>query len=330
MFQKIALYLSLTKPRVMFLVIFTAIVYGTFSNDLLLNLKIFLFFAKNNQQNSILYRYFWSLSSLALACGCCGAINMAMEYKTDKKMQRTKNRPIAIGKISGKNGYIFGIFLGFLSIMIGLFVLNIKFTLVILISILLYVPLYTKLKVINVNLAIFFGSISGSLPPIIMSYGLFENIDFNSIYLFFIIFFWTLAHSYALNLWLESEYKLVNFSILIKIFNYKDVLLLICFLTFITIILMITFVNFLNYHWFFTMILQILSVRFGLAAITLLKSASVVLSNNTSQLNDAFLKKSSFVLLSPITPLKYFKISIFYLFFSCIILGLANIFKFFY
>ncbi len=293
-FSSIKNYLRLTKPRLMFLVIFTGIIYGTFCEELIFSIKNLKFY------DDIVTKYLFSIASLLLGCGACGAINMAMEAKIDQKMSRTKNRPTATEVIKVKNAYIFGYILGFLSLAIGVLFINLKFSFLMLISILFYVPIYTKLKLYNMNLAIIAGNISGSMPAVIISAGIDSQISNISLALAAINAFWTMAHSYTLNIWLQPEYTAANISILTDKISKNTLLQLIILFSTLTGIMASTFAWIYYSFKFLNFILLIINLKFVYQSYQLSKKQ--------------------------ITPVKFFLSSIIYLFSIYMIFGFLNIF----
>ncbi len=157
---------------------------------------------------------FLNLFSTGLVCGGACALNHVVEYTSDKKMKRTKNRPIPSQKISLIEGWIFGLTLVVLGLVI--MILNFKIGLAIgsLLTCLLYIVIYTPLKKITWwNTSI--GAIPGALPVLGGWYAVSGKIELTSLVLFLILFFWQHPHFYAIA-WLcrndyeEAGYKMIT------------------------------------------------------------------------------------------------------------------------
>ncbi|MFO1130130.1 MAG: protoheme IX farnesyltransferase [Rickettsiales bacterium] len=210
------IYLKLAKIRVMMLVIFTSIIYASFFLKNNFNLENIINAIKI--QNFHLYNEFFKdiqhfiicIIALSLAACACGILNMAIESDLDFKMQRTKNRPIPLLQISKKHAFILGYILAILSLYISYIYLYFYVSIMLFLSIFIYILLYTIILKQHSIHDIEIGSISGALPPIIMSYALDLYITKESLLLFLIIFFWTMPHSYSLGIHLAEDYKLAN------------------------------------------------------------------------------------------------------------------------
>jgi protoheme IX farnesyltransferase len=183
-------YISLLKPRVMSLVVFTAIA-GLF----LAPGKIHPFIA------------FVSILCTALGSGAAGCLNMWYDRDIDSIMERTKKRPIVTGVIEESEALAFGIFLSIISIIGMMVCVNIISGIILAISIGFYFFIYTVwLKRSSVQ-NIVIGGAAGSFPPIIGWSSVTGTIDVDAIILFLIIFLWTPPHFWALALYKSEDYK---------------------------------------------------------------------------------------------------------------------------
>ena len=178
------------KPRVMSLVIFTCAV-----GLLIAPIKI-------NFTNAI-----YSLIAVALGSGAAGALNMWYESDLDSLMTRTCLRPIPTGKLTKNQALIFGIASSIISV-IALYVFSNLLAAVILgITILFYVFVYTIWLKRKTPQNIVIGGASGALPPIIGWSIATNSITLEPIILFLIIFVWTPSHFWALSLYKSEDYR---------------------------------------------------------------------------------------------------------------------------
>lgn len=183
-------FYNLMKPRVMSLVVFTALVGLLISNT------------KVNFLSSSLALFF-----VALGAGAAGALNMWYDSEIDAVMSRTCLRPIPLGKISNNQALYFGISLSVISIW-GLYIFsNILSAIILAITIGFYIFIYTIwLKRRSVQ-NIVIGGAAGAFPPVIGWSIANNNLSIEPIVLFLIIFFWTPSHFWSLSLYKSEDYK---------------------------------------------------------------------------------------------------------------------------
>ncbi len=183
-------YFALLKPRVMSLVIFTAIVG--------------LIAAPGHIHP---WMGFMTILCIALGAGASGALNMWYDADIDAVMKRTANRPIPRGAILPGEALGFGATLAVASvIMLGLFV-NVQSAALLAFTIFFYVVVYTiGLKRWTAQ-NIVIGGAAGAFPPMVSWAAVTHNIDLGSISLFLLIFMWTPPHFWALALFREGDYE---------------------------------------------------------------------------------------------------------------------------
>ena len=182
--------ISLMKPRVMSLVIFTCAVGFVTSNP---NLKTF---------DAII-----AIILVALGSGAAGCLNMWYDADVDALMTRTCLRPIPTGKINKGQALIFGIFLTVFSVGGLNYFSNFLSAFLLFFTIAFYLFVYTIWLKRKTPQNIVIGGIAGSLPPVIGWTIATNSISLASISLFLIIFFWTPSHFWALSLYKVDDYK---------------------------------------------------------------------------------------------------------------------------
>ena len=178
------------KPRVMSLVIFTCVV------GLLI---------APNQINFITATF--ALLSVAIGAGGAGALNMWFESDIDALMKRTCLRPIPTGKITRNQAFVFGIVTSFFSVVSLYFFSNFLSAVMLTITILFYVLIYTIWLKQRTPQNIVIGGAAGAFPPIIGWTIATGGITLEPILLFLIIFFWTPSHFWALSLYKTEDYN---------------------------------------------------------------------------------------------------------------------------
>ena len=186
-------FLSLLKPRVMTLAVFTSI-----CGVLLAPQSIHPFF------------FFISILCISIGAGASGAINMWYDRDIDSLMERTKKRPIPIGKVEPLDALGFGVVLSIIStIVLGLAV-NYKAAFLLAFSIFFYIFVYTVWLKRRTSQNIVIGGAAGAFPPVIGWVCSANDIGFFPVLLFCIIFFWTPPHFWALALYKDIEYSKAN------------------------------------------------------------------------------------------------------------------------
>jgi protoheme IX farnesyltransferase len=186
---EVADYIQLLKPRVMSLVIFTALVGlvlapGHFHPVLAIT----------------------SLLCIAVGAGASGALNMALEGDIDAKMSRTANRPIPRGRITRPEAMAFGSTLAFFSVMTLGILVNWVAGGLLAFTIFFYVVIYTVWLKRRTAQNIVIGGAAGSLPPVVAWTAATGSLSVEPLLLFLIIFFWTPPHFWALALFRSDDY----------------------------------------------------------------------------------------------------------------------------
>jgi len=182
-------FFQLLKPRVMSLVIFTAVTG--------------LVVAGGNLD--------WLSSAIAILCiavgaGAAGALNMALEGETDALMRRTRGRPVAAGRISRNDAMTFGVILSIFSVMLLGMTTNWLAGGLLLMTILYYAVFYTLLLKRRTPQNIVIGGAAGAFPPVIGWAAATGEAPWQAWLLFAIIFLWTPPHSWALALYSAGDY----------------------------------------------------------------------------------------------------------------------------
>jgi heme o synthase len=184
-----SLYL-LMKPRVMSLVIFTCAVG----------------FLTSNSDASILDAMI-SIAFVAIGAGAAGCLNMWYESDLDALMTRTCLRPIPTGKINRKQALTFGIVLSVISVIALYYFSNFLSASLLLFTIFFYLFVYTIWLKRKTPQNIVIGGAAGALPPVIGWTIATNAISLEPLTYFFIIFFWTPSHFWALSLYKADDYK---------------------------------------------------------------------------------------------------------------------------
>jgi heme o synthase len=182
-------YVALMKPRVMSLVVFTALVS--------------LMIAPGQLHPMI---GFTALLCIAVGAGAAGALNMWYDADIDALMKRTANRPIPRGRIAPGEAFAFGIVLAAFAVgVLGVLVSWLAAALLAF-TIFFYVVVYTAWLKRLTPQNIVIGGAAGSLPPVIAWVAATGGISVEPSLLFLIIFVWTPPHFWALSLVRVDDY----------------------------------------------------------------------------------------------------------------------------
>lgn len=142
-----------------------------------------------------------------LAAGSANAFNMAIESDLDKLMERTSKRPIVTGAISKSNATIFAFIIGALSLLLFWFYTTPLATLLTLIAIAFYVFVYTMTLKQRTPQNIVWGGAAGCMPVLIGWAAVTGSLSITAWAFFFVIFFWTPPHFWALAIKYKDDYE---------------------------------------------------------------------------------------------------------------------------
>ena len=142
----------------------------------------------------------------AFAVGSANAFNMVLERDTDRLMERTKNRPIAAGRLSPRTGVALGLSLGVCGLTILAVAVNPLSALLAALALNTYVLLYTPLKRRS-SIAMFLGAIPGAIPTLIGWTAVTGHIALPGIVLFLVLVLWQMPHFLAIALYRKNDYQ---------------------------------------------------------------------------------------------------------------------------
>jgi protoheme IX farnesyltransferase len=141
-----------------------------------------------------------------LAAGSANAFNMVIESDLDKLMARTSKRPVVTGQISKKNATVFATLIGVLSLVLFWIFTTPLATLLALIAIVFYVVVYTMALKQRTAQNIVWGGAAGCMPVLIGWAAVTNSLSVTAWAFFFVIFFWTPPHFWALAIKYKDDY----------------------------------------------------------------------------------------------------------------------------
>jgi heme o synthase len=191
-------FLGLCKPKIVAMIVFTAIVGMFLSTPGMIPIDAFIF-------GSI---------GIGLAAASAAAINHIVDEKIDAIMMRTSKRPLPKGKLSTQAAIIFAACLCILSMLVLGLLVNMLTAVLTLVSLVGYGFIYSMYLKRATPLNIVIGGASGAAPPVLGWSAISGTLDANSLLLFLIIFAWTPPHFWALAICRRNEYAKANIPML--------------------------------------------------------------------------------------------------------------------
>ncbi len=182
-------YIELMKPRVMSLVVFTALVG--------------LLIAPGHIHPVIGAT---ALLCIAVGAGAAGALNMWYDADIDARMARTAARPIPAGRVAPGEALAFGLTLATGAVVVLGLLVNLLAAALLAVTIAFYVLVYTMWLKRTTPQNIVIGGAAGALPPMIGWAAATGRVGIEPFLLFLIVFFWTPPHFWALSLYRSQDY----------------------------------------------------------------------------------------------------------------------------
>lgn len=186
-------YVALMKPRVMSLVVFTALVG--------------LVMAPGGMHPVMALA---AIALIAVGAGGSAALNMWYDADIDAVMSRTKTRPVPAGRVTPDAAVTFGLWVSGLSVLSMAVMINYLSAALLAFTIFFYAVIYTMFLKRRTAQNIVIGGAAGALPPIIGWAAAANSVSIEPLIYFAIIFFWTPPHFWALALIKNDDYQAAN------------------------------------------------------------------------------------------------------------------------
>jgi protoheme IX farnesyltransferase len=191
-------YLELCKPRVVYLIVFTAVV------------GMFLAVPGWPPWNALIA----GTLGIGLAAASAAAINHLLDQRIDAVMARTRNRPLPSGQLSAQQVLSFAFALGLLSMVLLVAWVNILTAVLTFLSLIGYAIVYTVWLKRATPQNIVIGGAAGAAPPVLGWTAVTGVVDHNALILFLIIYVWTPPHFWALAIHRRKDYAAVDIPML--------------------------------------------------------------------------------------------------------------------
>ncbi len=183
-------FLQLMKPRVMSLVVFTALTGLV---------------CANRPIHPVLAGI--AILCIAVGAGASASLNMWFDADIDAKMRRTRGRPVPAGRVQGSDALALGVILSLFSTMLLGMTVNWLAAGLLAFTIFFYAVVYTMWLKRSTPQNIVIGGLAGALPPVIGWASASGSVPFNAWLLCAIIFMWTPPHFWALSLYTSEDYE---------------------------------------------------------------------------------------------------------------------------
>lgn len=188
-------YITLTKPRIMSLLLLTG--------------AAGMFVGAGGWPDG--WAFIAMMLGLALACGGSSALNHVMDADIDRLMgERTAARPVASGRVAAPRALEFGVVLMALSFVVLAATVNVLTAVLALVGGLFYVVVYTRYLKRSTDQNIVIGGAAGAVPPLVGFAAATGNLTLPALWLFLIVFLWTPPHFWALALMIKEHYQAAN------------------------------------------------------------------------------------------------------------------------
>ena len=191
-------YLELCKPRVVALIVFTAVVG--------------MFMAVPGMPP--LLPLIAGTIGIGLAASSAAAINHLLDRRIDVQMTRTRHRPLATGMLNETNVLVFALTIGAIAMAVLVIWVNTLTAVLTFLSLIGYAVVYTAWLKRATPQNIVIGGAAGAAPPVLGWTAITGSLDPHALLLFLIIFVWTPPHFWALAIYRKEEYALVDIPML--------------------------------------------------------------------------------------------------------------------
>jgi protoheme IX farnesyltransferase len=189
--SRVRAYVSLTKPRIIELLLVTT-------------LPAMVLAARGIPRLDLMV---WTLLGGTMAAGAANAINQVLDRDIDLLMTRTRRRPLPAHAITPEDALVFGLALGVVAFAELALLVNLLAAFLTLLAMAFYVVVYTLLMKRSTPQNIVIGGLAGALPPLIGWVAVTGNIALPAIVLVGIVFYWTPPHFWALSMRLTRDYR---------------------------------------------------------------------------------------------------------------------------
>jgi protoheme IX farnesyltransferase len=189
-------YIALTKPRIIELLLVTTVPAMVLASRQVPGIQL----------GNWAWLVLWTMIGGTLAAGSANSINCYIDRDIDLLMTRTRRRPLPAHEVEPERAVVFGILLGVISFAVMAWFVNLLAAFLTLLAIAFYVVVYTMILKRTTPQNIVIGGAAGALPPVIGWAAVTGSVQLPAILLFFLVFYWTPPHFWALSLRIRKDY----------------------------------------------------------------------------------------------------------------------------
>ncbi|HVZ79359.1 MAG TPA: heme o synthase [bacterium] len=154
-----------------------------------------------------------AMAGTTLVAGGCGTLNQWFEVEEDKKMRRTRKRPLVMGRLKGDRAFWYGVGLSVGGVLVLYLWVNVLTAFLGACALFSYLVLYTPLKKYS-SLCTVVGAIPGAIPPMMGWAAVRDTVGPEGLCLFAILFFWQMPHFLAIGWLYREDYERAGFPML--------------------------------------------------------------------------------------------------------------------
>jgi heme o synthase len=191
-------YYELGKPRVVFLIVFTAVVGMFMATPGFVPLNALIF----------------GTIGIGLAAASAAGFNQILDQRADAKMARTRARPLPTGQLTTSQAVVYSTVIGVIAMVVLAAAVNVLTAVLTFASLIGYSVIYTVYLKRATPQNIVIGGAAGAAPPVLGWAAVTGTVDPHALLLFLIIFVWTPPHFWALALYRHEEYAKVGLPML--------------------------------------------------------------------------------------------------------------------
>ncbi len=237
---------ALTKPRIMVLLLFTG-----FSAMVV----------------ALGHVPSWSMTVLTLVgLGCstggAAALNMWYDRDIDQVMERTKNRPVATGRIPGRHALIFGVVAGLVAFVLQATVVNWLTAWTCLGGYLVYVFVYTLWLKRRSPQNIVIGGAAGAFPPLVGWAAVTDHVGLVAGLMFLLVFLWTPPHFWSLALYKQNDYRRAKIPMMPIVQGYRSTTIQTLIYTGLTVLTSVALFVVARLSWFYLVVALVTGATF--------------------------------------------------------------------
>ena len=190
--------IEVTKPKVVLLLVFTAIVGMVLSVPGMVPLQ----------------QTFFGILGIGLASASAAAINHVVDQRADAQMKRTSSRPIPMGSLTSAHVLMFAALLGVVAMVLLVAFVNVLTAVLTFLSLIGYACVYTMYLKRATPQNIVIGGVAGAMPPVLGWAAITGEVTAEPLLLFLIVFIWTPPHFWALAIHRRDDYAKVGIPML--------------------------------------------------------------------------------------------------------------------